>query len=300
MTENLNVESVVAALEKIGRQTDRAWADGQPDYVTEYSLTAEHIPALIRLATTCSDASADDPAIYAQIHAWRALAQLRAVEAVQPLLDVQEELDERGDDWYLEEFHLVFGLIGPPAIEPMKTFLSDDTHTQFPREKAASGLCEIARRFPETRDEVIEILTAELNRHGDEGGLNGALVGNLLELQAVEAAESIERAFAANIVDPTIAGDWGNIRRELGVSGLGLAPDKSPGWLTIRERMGFPEDLGRIDAPAAMVDPAAVVDPAAEARKQAQTQRKLQDGKRKARAKRKEQKKSKKRNRKPR
>ncbi len=115
MTENLSVESVIAALEKIGRDTGTAWADGHPDYVAEYSLTAEHIPALIETATTCSDASADDSAVYAQIHAWRALAQLRAVEAVQPLLEVQEELDERNDDWYLEEFHLVFGLIGPPA-----------------------------------------------------------------------------------------------------------------------------------------------------------------------------------------
>ena len=294
MAENLSVESVIASLEKIGRKTDSEWADGQPDYVAEYSLTGEHIPALITTATTCSDAPSDDPAVYAQIHAWRALAQLRAVEAVQPLLDVQEELDERDDDWYLEEFHLVFGLIGPPAIEPLKAFLGDDTHTEFPRQKAASGLCEIAQRFPETRDEVIGILTAELRRHGDDGGLNGALVGDLLELQAVEAAETIERAFAANIVDPTVAGDWGDVRRDLGVSGLGLAPDKSPGWLTIRERMGFTEEPGRTDSRDA------VVDPATEARKQAQAKRKLQDAKHKARAKRKAQKKSKKRNRKPR
>ncbi|MDA1017762.1 MAG: DUF1186 domain-containing protein [Planctomycetota bacterium] len=227
MTENLSVESVIAALEKIGRKTDAAWADGHPDYVSEYSLTAEHIPALIRTATTCSDASSDDPAVYVQVHAWRALAQLRAVEAVQPLLEVQEELHERDDDWYLEEFHLVFGLIGPPAIEPLKAFLGDDSHTQFPREKAASGLCEISRRFPETRDQVIEILTAELNRHHDDGGLNGALVGNLLDLKA---AEAIERAFAANVVDPTIAVDWGDVRRELispcvGLMSIGLAGD---------------------------------------------------------------------------
>ena len=90
------------------------------------------------------------------------LGQLRAVEAVQPLLDVQDELDELDDDWYLEEFHHVFGLIGPPAIEPLAAYLSDESHREFPRGKAANGLREIVRHFPETRERVVAILTAEL------------------------------------------------------------------------------------------------------------------------------------------
>ena len=42
------------------------------------------------------------------------------------------------------------------------------------------------------------ILTAQLVRHQtDLGNLNGFLVGDLLELEAVESGETIERAFAA-------------------------------------------------------------------------------------------------------
>ena len=174
------------------------------------------------------------------MHAWRALGQLRAVEAVQPLLDIQDELDELDDDWYLEEFHHVFGLIGPPAIEPLAAYLSDDSHGEFPRVKAANGLREIVRRFPEAREQVVAILTAELARNqADLGSLNGFLVGDLIELEAVESAETIERAFAANVIDPMVAGDWGDVRRELGVPGLGIAPDRSAGWPSIRERFGL-------------------------------------------------------------
>jgi len=44
----------------------------------------------------------------------------------------------------------------------------------------------------------------------------------------VANAELIERAYAAGKVDPTLRGFWGEIRDELGVPGLGLAPTDIP------------------------------------------------------------------------
>ena len=241
MAEHPSAHSLVEALRNRGdaRGTAR-WPEGDPDYVSEYSLTIEHISALIWLATQRIDAPPENEVGYGPVHAWRALGQLRAVEAVQPLLDIQDELDELDDDWYLEEFHHVFGLIGPPAIEPLAAYLSDDSHHEFPRGKAANGLREIARHFPEVRERVVAILTAELARHQtDLGSLNGLLVGDLLELEAVESAETIERAFAGNVVDPRVAGDWGDVRQALGVPGLGVAPDHSAGWPSLWERFGL-------------------------------------------------------------
>lgn len=296
MSESENIASVIDALRRRGQPLfNTSWADGQPDYVAEYKLTAKHIPALISLATTWVDEDLGDTAIYSYIHAWRCLAQLKAAEAVQPLLDHQQVLDDLNDDWYMEEFHLVFGLIGPPAIDELAAFLQDTSHSRFPREKAASGLTEIAMRFPETRDQVIGILTDKLNRHDKtQAESNGCFVCNLMSLNAVEAAESIERAFAANVIDPVVVGHWGDVRKDLGIEGLGLAPDRAPGWTTLAERMGFPETSSSqktIDA----ADLAAI-----EKRQQLQSQRKLKESKERARAKRKEQKKSRKRNRKAR
>ena len=271
------------------------WPQGDPDYVAEYSLTAEEIPALIALATKWVDEPPEKAVVYAPVHAWRALGQLRAVEAVQPLLDVQDELSRIGDDWYLEEFPHVFGLVGQPAIQPLAAYLADESRREFPRSAAASGLREIARHYPEWRAEVVTILTAELGRHrSDCGVLNGLLVADLLDLGAVESAEAIERAFAADIIDPTVAGDWEDVRAELGVPGLGLAPDRSPTWPTLREQFG-------LSGPSAAFRDRFGLESGSEAtRAPAADRRSRSDAKRQARAKRKAERKNRKRHRKPR
>ncbi len=126
------------------------------------------------------------------------------------------------------------------------------------------------------------ILGDELARHQEElPCLNGFLVGDLVTLKAVEVAETIERAFAANVIDPTVVGDWQDIREELGVPGLGIASDHSPGWPSLRERYGF--------AAAS-----------AERGKLVRERKKRLDAQRRAKAKRKQQKKDRKRNRRPR
>jgi hypothetical protein len=56
--------------------------------------------------------------------------------------------------------------------------------------------------------------------------LNGFLIGYLADLKAVESAEVIERAYVAGVVDEMVCGYWAEIRKELGVEGLGLAPDR--------------------------------------------------------------------------
>jgi hypothetical protein len=221
------------AIERLCRKGDPrntwGWREGDPDYVAEFGLCPEHIPALVEIA--CQWAETDerpkDDTLYAPVHAWRALGQLRAVEAVEPLLSMQNRLDELGDDWYLEEFHDVFGLVGPLAIPAMADFLADRGNSEYGRVSSANGLCEVGKRFPETRHQVVELLATQLaRREPDVYSLNGLVVCYLTDLQAVESAEVIERAFAAGVVDETICGDWSDIRQELGASELGLVPER--------------------------------------------------------------------------
>ena len=222
-----------SAIERLCRKGDPqdtwSWREGDPDYVAEFALGREHIPALIEIArqwTEPGECSKDDTQ-YAPVHAWRALGQLRAVEAVEPLLTMQNRLDELDDDWYMEEFHCVFGMIGPPAIPAMADYLADQGNAEFCRVSAGNGLCEVGKRFPETRPQVVELLTAQLARREPEMyALNGLVVCYLINLNAVESAEVIERAFAAGVVDQSICGDWSDIRRELEVPELGLVPPR--------------------------------------------------------------------------
>ena len=51
-----------------------------PNYVEMFQLGPEHVPDLIRMATDAdlNEADTDSPEVWAPLHAWRALGQLRA------------------------------------------------------------------------------------------------------------------------------------------------------------------------------------------------------------------------------
>ncbi|MBF0454902.1 MAG: hypothetical protein HQL72_08835 [Magnetococcales bacterium] len=84
---------------------------------TELGLTSEHIPELTRLAVD-KEVMLDKTGgniDWAPFHAWRALGQLKAVSAIPILLDHYEVWVEY--DWTVSESDLVFGLMGPEAID---------------------------------------------------------------------------------------------------------------------------------------------------------------------------------------
>jgi hypothetical protein len=75
----------------------------------------------------------------------------------------------------------------------------------------------------------------------DDLNFNTTLLGELVELHAVEASEPIERAFAANHLDIGMMGDWEVVRRRLGVEGLGLTMPEHPhnSIKQLRGRLGY-------------------------------------------------------------
>jgi hypothetical protein len=214
----------------------REGPDGWRDYITELALTHDDIPALLELLGHWLSVLADDPlgeepaesrqSLWAApIHAWRALAQLNAVEAVGPMLAMADPLDEITDDWSLEEWPYVFGMIGSPAIDALASFAADPSHGKYARIIPIQGLRRIAERHEDARPTVVALLIEQLSRHEAEAPVvNADVVAVLLDLKAVESAEAIERAYAADVIDESVCGGWGEVRAELGVEGLGLAP----------------------------------------------------------------------------
>jgi hypothetical protein len=209
------------------RDTMAEW----PDY-QRLGLGPEHIADLIRMATDPKLNWADDDSLdaWAPIHAWRALGQLRAAEAVEPLLSLHDELED--NDWILEEMPLVYGLIGPPAVPALSAYLADPRHDLWSRVAAANGLVKIAQQHPEARAAAIAAIDNVLERHADnDEALNGSLVSDLIDLGAVEAAPTIERAFAADDVDLMVVGDWEDAQIALGLLTERLTPPASHNWL---------------------------------------------------------------------
>ncbi|MCX5656297.1 MAG: DUF1186 domain-containing protein [Planctomycetota bacterium] len=221
------------------------WTTGEIDYIAALALTAADVPELLAIARQWAEPfdwpeDENDVSGYAPIHAWRGLAQLRAAEAIGPLLEMMDPLDGLNDDWYLDEFPHVFAWIGPASTAPLRDYLLDDRHGVYPRTIASGGLKELARRHDQVRDDVVKMLCEALSKfeQSDET-FNGLLVADLLDLKAAEAAELIERAHAADRVDTMVCGCWETVRKELGVEGLGLVPKE----LAARKTSFLPPDL---------------------------------------------------------
>jgi hypothetical protein len=190
-----------------------------PNYIKLFSLTSQHIPELIKLATDRRHNFAeDDPAMWGPVHAWRALGQLRAEKAIEPLIGLLHYIDQDGDDWINEEIPPVLGMIGPSAIEPLRTYISSRENPKYARIVAGESLRMIPDYFPEQRERIINILSEQLSRGtNDEREINGFIVGELLDLNAVEKVQVIKAAYDRKCVDYKICGNWKEVQQELGL-----------------------------------------------------------------------------------
>lgn len=197
----------------------KTFSEKWPDYVAEYALGPEHVPDLIRMAGDPELYESETASYSATIHARRALGQLRAVEAVAPLLAAMDEhLDF--DDFWTEELAGIFGRIGPGAIPAIARRLEESKPEQSTRIACASALKSIGEAHPESRDECVAVLTRQLAKKEDDEdswALNGFLVSSLCDLKAAESAGVIEAAYAADVVDESVTGGWPSAKFLLGI-----------------------------------------------------------------------------------
>ena len=207
----------------------------RPDYLA-LGFGPEHVPELIRMATDDEllwDTDDDSIAVWAPVHAWHVLGLLRAEAAIDPLLDLFDDLEDT--DWLTEEMHRVFGDLGPAAIPALTVYLADRSHKLYSRITAVASLEEIGKRYPHTQAVCAAVLTTQLEAFREnDPELNGFLVEALVQFNAVEAAPLMEQAFAAGLVDPLVLGNWEDVQRELGLEPTDGAPQRTLPVLTHR------------------------------------------------------------------
>jgi hypothetical protein len=224
----------VRRLLEIGRaSTDGVW----PHYPTLYGLTGAFVAELARMTTDASfdELDGDSPAVYAPVHAWRALGQLgaSAAGAVDALVSLLPRVDERDDDWVGTEVPEVLGLIGPASLPRLAQFLADDAQPPWARVEAGKAIKHVGLRHASARPLCVELLSRQLERFVSQPvELNSFLVAWLIDLQAREAAGVIERAMRApGRVDRTIIGDWEQVRVDLGLAPPSVRPLRATPWM---------------------------------------------------------------------
>jgi hypothetical protein len=205
----------VNQLLSLGQPKSQEWLDYRALGISE-----ANIPALIRMISDddLHFAPTDSPLVWAPLHAWRALGQLRAVEAIGALLGLLQRSDELDDDWILDDFPKLFALLGAPAINLLSKFLQNESHEQSARNCAVECLLEVALQTPTLRPRCIRALSQQLDAfmQNDET-LNGFLIYALVGLDSRGASLTMQRAFEADRVDTMVTGGWEDVKQELGL-----------------------------------------------------------------------------------
>jgi hypothetical protein len=205
---------------------------GKKDWFDYSSLgiTAEHIPTLIQLATDSRylDSFSEGNEDWAPIHAWRALGQLKAVEAVETLIGLLRRIEEKDDDWILEEFPVIFQMIGKEAAPALMQHVQNRENLLFARVAALEGIINIGKTDPEFKSECIEFLRSCLKHYEeDDPGINANYIAGLTDLKDMGSLALIEEAFEAGCVDEMMMGDWEDIQIKLGLISERITPRKS-------------------------------------------------------------------------
>ncbi|NJL09299.1 MAG: HEAT repeat domain-containing protein [Calothrix sp. SM1_7_51] len=200
-------------------QTIKQW----PDYIKELSLDEKQIPDLITMTVdkdldeTNSANFADSLTSWAPVHAWRALGQLQACAAIEPLLQLFHKSED--NDLVSEEMPKVYGMIGAAAIPALAKYLADSSNGIFSRITAVNSLEEIANHDSNSRVQSITVLAQQLKSfHQNPAELSGFVVASLINLKAIDAASIIKAAFAAQAIPEDIVGSWEEVKEALGVT----------------------------------------------------------------------------------
>jgi hypothetical protein len=197
-------------------------------------LSFNDVPALIRMATDhqLHDGPQDSPVVWAPVHAWRALAQLRAEEAIAPLVALFHRADQAIDDWINADLPETLAQFGSAALAPVTDFLADPAHGEWARVAAADTVGCVGKINPELRADCVARLAAQLEKFAEQSEtLNAFLISPLMDLCAIEAMPLIERVFASGRVDESVLGDVEDVQIELGLKTKRAHPPK-PNSLT--------------------------------------------------------------------
>jgi Protein of unknown function (DUF1186) len=224
---------------------DKVW----DDYIG-LGIGREHIPPLIRMVAdeTLGRADSDSPLVCAPVHAWRALSQLGAVEALPALLDTLKKQNdpETYDDWIAEDFPQIFANLGPTILQDLIAYLYNPDNGTDARCVIPLGLSKIASNHPGERDAIIAAFVKSLvEEEPSNDAVNAAIVAALCQMHATEVAPQIEAAFADDRVDTELVGTWPWVRYDLG---LGPRPGRP------QER--YPFGLGLFDYQPDRIRPA--------------------------------------------
>lgn len=218
---------------------EEALEDTTTSLVRRLGLGADDVPQLRELVRAWPElADADGALAWLGLLACRALAELGDPAAVTELLGVLDALDEMGDVTAAEELPHLARELGGAAFEPLLAYAGDASRRELSRIAAIEGLERLTAEDAH-RERVIALLVAIVRAASPEtASLAGFAIGSLIELRAVEHAETMRAAFATGFVDEQISGGWDRVAWKLGIGPKPTREDEDPSLPAEADRGG--------------------------------------------------------------
>lgn len=189
-----------------------------PDYPA-LGFTEAHIPELIRMAgdEELLWAMSDTLEVWAPVHAWRTLGQLKAKEAIPVLLD-HLDLVEDNDDWAGEDIPKALGMMGPKVISHIENYVILTGSCDEAKVAAVNAFLYLYKENNEYKQKVIPAIAKCLEKYiKNDPEINGNLISCACEMKAVELLPIIQKAFDAERVDYMFVGDFEDAEIHMGV-----------------------------------------------------------------------------------
>jgi len=193
--------------------------NGWQNYL-ELGFTENHIKDLITMTLDeeLHNGASDSNEIWAPIHAWRTLGQLKAISSAKLLLKLLPRIDDEDDDWISEEIPVVFKMLGSETIPVIQNYIETNEDELWANVSAIHCLEKIGNEYSDSRAKCIEILANQLKKcEGYDETYNAFLISYLTDLKAIEVIEIITEAFNKGLVDLSVCGDLEEIELELGL-----------------------------------------------------------------------------------
>ena len=228
----------VSSLLTYGKLGDRGLSQQWPDYLA-LGFGDEHVSDLIRMATDAelNASNGESVEVWAPLHAWRALGQLSAEDAVEPLVRLFDAFEY--DDWIPSELPRVFAMIGPVAIPTLAAYLDDENVDEMYRISVPVCFEKIAKRHPSAYDDCVAVLVEQLRHYRTNGAtLNAFIICALVDLRATHTIDDIRKVFLEDLVDELVMGDVEDVEIEMRLRTFRSSPRKRSDFF------GLPSDFG--------------------------------------------------------
>lgn len=190
------------------------------DYIEKFDIGQESIEELIELACDRSDEELDydeytkeiDRFFNATLHAVYALAQLQALEAVEPVLGRMYE--EQSNDFLNEAIPEFLGKMGEGVVPLIKEHLTIRHENKL---FLFEGIDQIIKNYPHTEDELTEILIDYIQFSSDDGTHLAFAISSMVDFSAAKHIEFIRDMFKRREIDYAVMGDIETIEISLGL-----------------------------------------------------------------------------------